>query len=209
MDVEGLVPDLTSGKLRFAEIEHKFVVDDRFDLDRFGNVLQTLNPTRTTSLRVLDTYYLLRQSYTGRFVIRHRFDEELHHLTVKTLDTDTEVRQEVNIDLGHHAGDQRAQVDAFLEQLGVEWSGTLQKDILVWYFPDVEVVHYSATTDSRVVRCVEFEATQKPSVTAALETVRGYERATGFDETTRSRRSLLQILFPEVVERFLETGFTS
>ena len=46
-------------------------------------------------------------------------------------------------------------------------------------------------------------------MTAALETVRGYERATGFDETTRSRRSLLQILFPEVVERFLETGFTS
>ena len=201
MDVGGPVTDATSGQLRFKEIEHKFVVDDGFDLERFGAVLETLNPTRTTSLQVLDTYYLLRGSRNGRFVIRHRFDEELHHLTVKTLETDTEVRQEVNIDLGHHAGDQRAQVDAFLEQLGVEWSGALQKDITVWYFPDVEVVHYRATTDTRGVRCVEFEATRKPSVTEALETVRRYEHATGFDETRRSRRSLLRILFPEVVER--------
>ena len=92
MDVGGPVTDATSGQLRFKEIEHKFVVDDGFDLERFGAVLETLNPTRTTSLQVLDTYYLLRGSRTGRFVIRHRFDEELHHLTVKTLETDTEVR---------------------------------------------------------------------------------------------------------------------
>ena len=201
--------DGTSHALRFKEIEHKFVVDDGFDLDHFGTVLETLNPTRTTSLRVLDTYYLLHESRTRRFVIRHRFDEELHHLTVKTLEADTEVRQEVNIDLGHHAGNQRAQVDAFLAPLGVEWSGTLQKDITVWYFPDVEVVHYRATTDSRAVRCVEFEATRKPSVAEALETVRRYEHATGFDETTRSRRSLLRILFPEIIERFGETGSPS
>ena len=201
MDVDGPEPDASSHELRFKEIEHKFVVDDRFDLDRFGTLLAALKPTRTTSLRALDTYYLLHGSRTGRFVIRHRFDEELHHLTVKTLEADTEVRQEINIDLGHHAGDQRVQVDAFLEQLGVEWSGALQKDLMVWYFPDIEVVHYRATTDSRAVRCVEFEATRKPSVTEALDTMRRYEHATGFDETTRSHRSLLRILFPEVVER--------
>ena len=206
MDVEGLVTDALSEQLRFKEIEHKFVVDDGFDLDRFGTLLEALNPTRTTSLRVRDTYYLLHGSGIRRFVIRHRFDEELHHLTVKTLEADTEVRQEVNIDLGHHAGDQQAQVDAFLAQLGVEWSGALQKDLMVWYFPDVEVVHYRATTDLRAVRCVEFEATRKPSVPEALETVRRYERATGFLETTRSHRSLLHILFPEVVERLRETG---
>lgn len=193
--------DATSKELRFKEIEHKFVVDDQFDLEAFTAALVALNPTRTTSLRVLDTYYLIRGSRAGRFVIRHRFDAELHHLTVKTLEADTEVRQEINIDLGHHAGDQRAQVDAFLEQLGVEWSGALHKDLRVWYFQDVEVVHYRATTDSRAVRCVEFEAMRKPSVTEALETVRRYEQATGFDEATRSRRSLLHILFPEVAER--------
>lgn len=192
--------DVRSEELRFAEIEHKFVVDDRFDLGRFGASLETMHPTRTTSLQVLDTYYLLRGSLTGRFVIRHRFDEELHHLTVKTLEADTEVRREINIDLGHHAGDQRAQIDAFLEQVGVEWRGALQKDLMVWYFPDVEVVHYTATTDARSVRCVEFEATRKPSLTEALEILRRYEQATGFDETTRSRRSLLQIVFPEVAE---------
>lgn len=201
MDVEGPVTDATSEQLRFKEIEHKFVVDDGFDLDRFGAVLETLKPTRTTSLRVRDTYYLLHGSAIRRFVIRHRFDEELHHLTVKTLEADTEVRQEVNIDLGHRAGDQRAQVDAFLGQLGVEWRGALQKDLRVWYFPDVEVVHYRATTASRAVCCVEFEATRKPSVAEALETVRRYEHATGFLESTRSHRSLLHILFPEVVER--------
>lgn len=192
--------DVRSEELRFAEIEHKFVVDDRFDLDRFGASLEAMHPTRTTSLQVLDTYYLLRGSRTGRFVIRHRFDEELHHLTVKTLEADTEVRREINIDLGHHAGDQRAQVDAFLKQVGVEWRGALQKDLMVWYFPDVEVVHYTATTDARSVRCVEFEATRKPSLTEALEIVGRYEQATGFDETTRTRRSLLQIVFPEVAE---------
>ena len=192
--------DARSEALRFTEIEHKFVVDDGFDLGRFGASLEAMRPTRTTSLRVLDTYYLLRGSRAGRFVIRHRFDEELHHLTVKTLEADTEVRREVNIDLGHHAGDQRAQVDAFLEQVGVEWRGVLQKDLMVWYFPDVEVVHYRATTDARSVCCVEFEATRKPSLAEALETVRRYEQATGFDETTRSRRSLLQIVFPEAAE---------
>ena len=39
------------------------------------------------------------------------------------------------------------------------------------------------------------------SLAEALEALRRYERATGFDEATRSNRSLLQILFPEVDER--------
>ena len=192
--------DALSEALRFKEIEHKFVVDDRFDLDGFAASLEALHPTRTTSIRVTDTYYLLSSSRTERFVIRHRYDEELHHLTLKTLEADTEVRHEVNIDLGHHAGDQRAQVDAFLEKLGIEWSGSLRKDLSVWYFPDAEIVHYRASTGARSVRCVEFEATRKPSIEEALATVRRYEQATGFDEANRSHRSLVQILFPEVDE---------
>lgn len=198
--------DATLGKLRFKEIEHKFLVDQAFDLQGFGASLEALGPTRTTSLRVLDTYYLTAGSRTGRFVIRHRYDEELHHLTLKTLEPDTEVRREINIDLGHHAGDQRDQVRAFLEQLGVIWCGSLEKDLSVWYFPDVEVVHYRATTDSRAVSCVEFEATSKPSLGAALETIRRYEQATGFDEIDRSHRSLLQILFPEVDDHLSQAG---
>ncbi len=198
--------DDTSGKLRFKEIEHKFLVDPTFDLEGFGASLEALGPTRTTSLRVLDTYYLIAGSRSGRFVIRHRYDEELHHLTLKTVEPDTEVRREINLDLGHHAGDQRAQVRAFLEQLSVTWSGSLEKDLSVWYFPDIEVVHYAATTDARTVCCVEFEATSKPSVEAALETIHRYEQATGFDRTERSNSSLLQILFPEVDDHLSEAG---
>lgn len=191
--------DAGTGELRFKEIEHKFVVDERFDLNGFSDALQALAPTRTTSVQVLDTYYLLSGSRAG-FVIRHRYDSELHHLTLKALETDTEVRDEINIDLGHHAGDQRAQVEAFLERLGVKWTGALQKDLKVWYFSDVEVVYYRASTDSRAIHCVEFEATRKRSLSEALETLRRYEQATGFSDATRSQRPLLQLLFPEVVE---------
>jgi hypothetical protein len=188
--------DTGQENLRFKEIEHKFVVDDKFDLEEFGAALAVLNPTRTTSISVLDTYYLIDES--GGFVIRHRYDTELHHLTLKALAADTEVRDEINIDLGHHAGNQQAQVDAFLRQIGVIWSGSLRKELTVWYFPDIEVVHYHASTETRAVQCVEFEATHKPSLAAALETVHRYEQATGFDRATRSSRSLPEILFPEI-----------
>jgi adenylate cyclase class IV len=184
--------------LRFKEIEHKYIVDDRFDVQRFRDTVATLRPARTASIRVRDRYYLTEAGRARRFVIRHRYDAELHHLTVKTLDPDTEVRDEVNLDLGHHAGDQQPQVEAFLGQLGVEWSGTLHKDLEVWDFPDCEVVYYHASTDRRSLRCVEFEATRKDSLTAALETVGKYERATGFDPARRSRRPLLELMFPEI-----------
>ena len=205
MDVDAGT-DGTSAQLRFKEIEHKFLVDQDFDLQSFGASLDALGPTRTASLRVLDTYYLIAGSRTRRFVIRHRYDEELHHLTLKTLEPDTEVRQEINLDLGHHAGDQRAQVRAFLEPLSVTWSGSLEKDLRVWDFPDAEVVHYRATTNSRTACCVEFEATRKPSLEAALETIDRYEQATGFDKTDRSHSSLLQILFPEVDDHLKATN---
>lgn len=194
--------DSTAPEHRFHEIEHKFVVGDDFDLGAFGARLGALDPTRTTSIRVRDTYYLLEPRRAGEsdpgFVIRHRYDDELHHLTVKTRGADTEVRTEINLDLGHHAGDQRAQVEAFLGQLGVAWSGSLEKDLSVWYFPDAEVVHYRATTEQRSVACVEFEATRKPSLAEALETIARYERATGFEHATRSERPLVEILFPEL-----------
>lgn len=184
--------------LRFTEIEHKYVVDERFDLQRFRDALGRMNPTRTTSVRVRDRYFLTEAGRARRFVIRHRYDAELHHLTLKTLEADTEVRAEINLDLGHHAGDQRAEVEAFLDRLGVEWSGTVHKDVDVWYFPDSEVVSYQASTGSRSVRCVEFEAKGAGSMEAAMATLQVYERATGFDDAVRSRVSLVQMLFPEV-----------
>ena len=192
--------------LRFTEIEHKYVVGERFDLRRFLDVLGHMHPTRMTSVRVRDRYYLTEAGRGRGFMIRHRYDAELHHLTLKTLEADTEVRAEINLDLGHHAGDQEAEVDAFLERLGVEWSGTVHKDVDVWYFPDSEVVYYQASTGSRSVRCVEFEAKGARSTEAALATLKTCERATGFDGAVRSRVSLVQMLFPEIGELLAFAG---
>lgn len=189
---------MTTDELRFTEIEHKFLVDDRFDLAAFDHTLRRMGPDRTTSVQVRDQYYLTDTGQTEGFLIRHRFDPELHHLTLKAVETDPEARAEINLDLGHHAGDQQAAVDAFLDRLGVRWRGTLRKDLAVWQFHDIEVVHYEATSETRTIRCVEFEATHKPSLKDALAVVHRYEQATGFHERDRCLQSLPQMLFPEI-----------
>ena len=184
--------------LRFKEIEHKFLVSDQFDLARFRQAVAALGPTRTSTVSVQDRYFLTEGGSARRFLLRHRYDAELHHLTIKSLEADNEVRVEVNLDLGHHAGSQAAQVDAFMGHLGVIWRGELQKKLEVWYFPDCEVVYYEAATSSRSVRCVEFEATRKDSLPEALATVERFERATGFEAASRTRESLPHILFPDL-----------
>jgi hypothetical protein len=185
--------------MRFTEIEHKFVVDERFDLAAFCRTLDALGPVRRTSLQVRDRYFLTGDGRARHYILRHRFDEELHHLTIKSLASDPEVRDEINLDLGHHAGDQAAQVDAFVGRMGVTWSGELQKDLNVWYFADCEVVHYVASSGPLTVRCVEFEAIRQASIPEALAVIERYERVTGLDRDTRSRRSLVDLLFPGAV----------
>ena len=187
-------------ELQFLEIEHKFIVDERFDRQTFRETIEHLHPTRTSTVRVRDRYFLTEMGRRRKFLIRHRYDPELHQLTLKTLEEDTEVRSEINLDLGHHAGDQQAEIDAFLEQLVVHWSGTLHKDIEVWHFSDIEIVHYHAKTNSRSVQCVEFEATGQSSLTDAIATLERYEHDTGFADQPRSRLSLPQILFPDIAE---------
>lgn len=191
---------MTTDDLRFQEVEHKFLVDERFDLARFRERLAALEPTRTGAVRVRDRYFLTDGGLARRVLFRHRYDAELHHLTVKTVGEDTEVRVEVNLDLGHHRGNQDAQVDAFLDQLGILWRGTLHKTLEAWYFPDCEVVYYEAVAPSSSVRCVEFEATRASSLDAALATLARFARATGFESATRSRLSLPQLLFPDLNE---------
>jgi len=192
--------------LRFKEIEHKFVVDDAFDLPRFRQAVAALGPIRTSTVSVQDRYFLTEGGSARRCLFRHRYDAELHHLTIKTLESDPEVRIEVNLDLGHHAGPQAPQVDAFMEQLGVIWRGSLTKELEVWYFADCEVVYYQASTASRSVRCVEFEATRKDSLEGALAIVERFELAAGFSAAVRSKRSLPQILFPDLDEALARNG---
>jgi hypothetical protein len=186
--------------MRFTEIEHKFVLEANFDLAAFRRALEALGPARVDALQVCDRYFLTGDGRARNYILRHRFDRELHQLTIKSLDSDPAVRDEINLDLGHHKGDQAAEVDAFVRRMGVAWAGELQKTLDVWYFADCEVVHYVATSGGRTVRCVEFEAIHQPSIADALSVIDRYERATGFDSAARSRQSLVDLLFPDVLE---------
>ena len=195
--------------LRFQEIEHKFLVGEDFDRGAFRASLEALNPVRHATLHVRDRYFITESGRARGFVLRHRFDRELHELTLKSIVADAEVRDEINLKL--EAGDQQAQVDAFVAAQGVLWQGALWKDLEVWHFADCEAVFYAATTDDRAaggqgppaarrtIRCVEFEATVKPSRDEALAIVNRYERATGFADATRTPESLLALLWPEAV----------
>jgi hypothetical protein len=184
--------------MRFKEIEHKFVVGAAFDLDGFRAAVEALRPAplRTFALRVRDRYFLTEHGRAHRYVIRHRYDDELHHLTVKALEADPEVRDEINLDRGPPAGDQVATVDAFLARLGAVWEGDVLKDIEVWEFAECELVHYRATGGGREVHCVEFEAKHAATVDDAVGVLTRYERATGFGEARRTMASLVDLLFP-------------
>lgn len=182
--------------MRFTEVEHKFVVDAHFDLAAFRRALEALGPERTDALQVRDRYFLTADGRARHYILRHRFDRELHQLTIKSLASDPEVRDEINLNLGHHQGDQAAQVDAFAARMGVVWHGEVQKALDVWHFADCEVVHYVATGGARTVHCVEFEAVRQASIADALAVIGRYEQATGFDPATRSRQSLVDLLFP-------------
>ncbi len=116
--------------MRFAEIEHKFVVTEQFDLDAFRGLVQALDPALYGfALRVLDRYFMTEHGCASRYLIRHRYDPALHHLTVKSREADPEVRGEINLDLGQHAGDQSAAVEAFVQQLGATAIGDIIKDV--------------------------------------------------------------------------------
>lgn len=115
---------------------------------------------------------------------------------MKALERDPEVRDEINLDLGQHAGNQEAAVDAFVARLGAVWQGDVVKDIEVWEFADCEVVHYRAVGGGREVHCVEFEAKHAASVDEAVGVLARYELATGFGSASRTMASLVDLLFP-------------
>src|SRR5262245_57719996 len=131
--------------LEFQEIEHKFVVGADFDLEPFREALNAMKPVRHAKLHVRDRYFITEAGRRRGFVLRHRFDRELHELTLKSVGADAEVRDEINLKL--RAGDQQAEVDAFVAAQGLLWQGTLWKDLEVWHFADCEAVYYVATVD--------------------------------------------------------------
>lgn len=188
------------GTLRFKEIEHKFIVEPAFDLAGFRATLQAMGPARHEVLRVRDRYFITPAGQEHGFILRHRHDRELHELTLKTVVGDAEVRDEINVAL--RPDDQDAVVDAFVRAQGIVWSGTLWKDLEVWHFADCEVVYYVATAEAVEIHCVEFEATEKASLEGALAVMARYEAATGFTGATRTPASLVDLIWPGVLDRF-------
>ncbi len=194
----------------FKEIEHKFVVGDDFDLEDFRARMRGLDPTKTVMLPVRDVYYWSERH--PRVVFRHRYDHELQHLSVKSLETDTEVRIEVNLDLGQHQGDQQATVEAFLDTLDIAWRGEIEKEIEVYHFPDCEVVYYqgrpgeghvAGAAVAESVACVEFEAVRQETIEDALAVLAKYEEITGFDARQRTSKTLVELLYPSFMARRL------
>ena len=88
--------------LRLKEIEHKFIVSDQFDLPGFRQAVAALGPTRTSTVSVQDRYFLTESGSARRYLIRHRFDAELHHLTLKALEMAVK-RRCPEIGLLHHS----------------------------------------------------------------------------------------------------------
>lgn len=178
--------------MAFREVEHKFVVGDDFDRAGFFANIEALSPTARSSVEVQDTYYVL----SGRpgFVYRHRLDEEIQQLTVKSLQDDPENRLEVNLDLGLKHGDQSQRVSAFLSSLGISWQGVIHKQVEAFYFDDCEVVFYKASFDGRSIQCVEFEAVEPHDFERALEVLKTFELRLGFHHTPRCQESLFELL---------------
>lgn len=176
----------------FIEIEHKFLIPADFDRDGFLRAVKNLSPTRQAKINVRDTYYVLGHDKTR--VFRHRFDSEIQQLTVKSVEGDAAVRTEVNLPIDQSAGDQRATVAKFMQELGSCWSGEISKEIDVSYFADCEVVLYRASNTRDSVWCVEFEAISPAGVAEGLRTLEKYEKALGFLATQRESRSLFELL---------------
>jgi hypothetical protein len=193
---------------KFREIEHKYLVDGSFDLRAFEAVAHRLKPRKSSRLTVTDTYHVV-EAMPGH-VIRHRIDQELQQLTLKSTGPDNECRTEVNLDLGLLRGNQAGSVEAFIQPMRPLWSGSIEKKIYVFYFDECEVVHYSACSGSgKVVHCVEFEALSKDTTEQALSVISRFEAAFGFDPGQRCNQSLFELLFtddlPEGVRKFMKS----
>ena len=179
----------------FLEIEHKFVLPDDWCLDSFLELVKDLKPQRSDEISVEDRYFVTK-ALPGH-VYRHRIDEQIQHLTVKSLEQDSAVRLEVNLDLGLHRGDQALAVEAFLKPLGILWKGILTKHVRVFYFADAEIVHYTARYKGKQISCVEIEAKHPKTVNDALAIIENFTSMLRLDRSMRSDLSLFHLLLQE------------
>lgn len=188
--------------MNFLEIEHKFVLPEDWCLQSFLELVTALVPKLSNEITVEDRYYVTK-ALAGH-VYRHRIDVEIQHLTVKSLEKDSAVRLEVNLDLGLHKGDQADAVEAFLRPLGISWKGVLHKQVKVFYFDDAEIVHYVATYKGRRISCVEIEAKKATDIDSALAIIDSYTERLNLDRSYRSDKSLFHLLLEDDMPNSVE-----
>lgn len=177
----------------FLEIEHKFIVDASFDLNEFAASVMALGPIKEKSLQVMDTYYL--PDSHADFIYRHRIDEEIQQLTIKSRGKGNEVRTEINLELGANPS-QEAAIMAWMKLVGTSEGYPIEKAIWVFEFEDCEIVHYQARHGDKSLACVEFEAVGALTKEEAIATLNRYENQLGFDPATRTRINLFDLLVP-------------
>lgn len=183
--------------IRFLEIEHKYLLPQDYNPQPFIQIVKDLEPHGESIVEVNDSYFVTK-SCPG-YVFRHRIDKEIQHLTVKSLGDDPTVRKEVNLDLGHHKGDQKDRAKAFLEALTITWHGTIHKSVCAYYFHNCEVTYYEAHYGNRSVKCIEIEATQASSIDEAKGVISEFERKLQLDPDDRENQSLFQmLLLPDI-----------
>lgn len=173
------------------EFEHKYVVDDTFNFSAFQKVAEELGPEKSYDVEVVDRYFIPLDWRSS--VIRHRRDNRMHQLTYKSIETDSEKRVEVNLDLDAACDD--ATVDLFVKHsFGRTREKVIKKSVNVFYFTDCEVVFYKASHEKHAVNCVEFEVRDFKNDAEARSTLEKYEKSFGFAGQQRERRNLLRLL---------------
>ena len=187
---------MSASLIDFLEIEHKFIVDASFELKEFAATVMALGPIKEKSLQVLDTYYLPHSN--PDFIYRHRIDEEIQQLTIKSRGKENEVRTEINLELGANPSQESA-IIAWMKLVGTSEGYPIEKAIWVFEFQDCEIVHYEARQGDKSVACVEFEAIGASSEEEAIATLNRYENQLGFDPNTRTRINLFDLLVPQTL----------
>ena len=180
-----------SGNQKFLEVEYKFILSDDVQFEQFRSRLSCMNPVRQTEVNTVDTYFLLQNN--SQFIYRHRFDQELQQLTVKSMSGDPSVRTEINLDLSRDEN-QSAAVVEFLRTFGIKAQSSLAKDLIVFYFQNVEIALYRAQAADRSILCLEIEAIDFADIESAKSDINKWCQLLGLAPDTREMRSLFEIL---------------
>jgi adenylate cyclase class IV len=178
--------------MKYLEIEHKYLVSADFDRAAFTEKLLARDPEKHYKTQVEDTYFLVR--HAPQAIYRHRYDGMIQQLTVKSVASqDNEARLEVNLNLDLKENQSEA-VGAFLQPLGLLWSGALSKSVEVFYFEDVEIVYYQARHGARDVACIEIEARKARSLEDGQKTLKLWAERISLNPDERCRQTLVQLL---------------